>query len=372
MTWKIRFSAGLVAWVFTLGIGSQLAFIHHALAAESRSLPVFEVDAAWPKVPPKWRLGDISSIALDAQDNVYVLHRPRTLKPDQAAMAAPPVIVFDAAGNFIKAWGGEGSGYEWPQREHGIHIDYKGYVWVGGNNCPENGARTKPVNDDQLLKFTQDGKFVLQIGRSSQSKGNADTANLHRPADAWVLPKTNELFVADGYGNRRVVVFDADTGKFKRTWGAFANKPVDDPSCEIRRREDFSDGNVPDQFNVAHAIRVSNDGMVYLADRENRRVQMFTAEGKFLKQLFVADTLFARDLALSPDPAQQYLYVGAGKGIMIVDRKTLERAGMIQVPGQIGPGHHIAADSKGNIYIAQTSAGMQKLVFKGMNAGSGQ
>ena len=369
MTREMRFSAVLVGAVVLASTAGPLAFCERAGAAETaRNLPLFEVDSAWPKVPPKWRLGDASSIAIDAQDNVWVLHRPATLKGDQAALAAPPVVVFDAAGNFVKAWGGEASGYEWPQREHGIHIDYKGYVWLGGNNCPANGANTKPVNDDQLLKFTQDGKLVMQIGRSNQSKGNADTVNLHRPADAWVLAKTNEVFVADGYGNRRVVVFDAETGKFKRMWGAFAKKPTDDASCAVRSRKDFSDGEGPDQFNVAHAIRVSNDGMVYLADRENRRVQMFTADGKFVKQLLVAGMPFARDLAFSPDPAQQFLYVGAGKGVMIVDRRTLESVGMIQVPGQIGPGHHIAVDAKGNLYIAQTSAGLQKLVFKGMGA----
>ena len=139
-----------------------------------------------------------------------------------------------AAGNYIKAWGGDGNGYEWPEREHGIYIDYKGFVWLGGNTCPTNGLPgLKPVADDQLLKFTQDGKFVMQIGRSNQSKGNADTQNLHRPADEWVYPPTNELFVADGYGNHRVAVFDADTGAFKRMWGAFGNKPMDDDHCEI-------------------------------------------------------------------------------------------------------------------------------------------
>ncbi len=337
-----------------------------AAAQTTGSMPAFEVDPAWPKVPPKWKLGDPSSIAIDAKDNVWVLHRPRTLKPDEAAMAAPPVMVFDTAGNFIKAWGGEGNGYEWPQREHGIHIDYKGYVWLGGNNCPERGLPLKPVTDDQLLKFTQEGKLVLQIGHSNQSKGNADTINLHRPADAWVHPKTNEVFAADGYGNRRVVVFDADTGKFKRMWGAFANKPTDEDNCEIRRPKEFPEGQGPDQFNIVHAIRVSSDGTVYVADRENRRVQAFTLDGKFVKQLYMTGTPFARDLAFSPDPEQKFLYVGGGKGIVVVDRKSLQTVGMIQVPGQLGPGHHIATDSKGNIYIAQTASGMQKLVFKGM------
>ena len=144
--------------------------------------------------------------------------------------------MFDPAGNFIKAWGGAGAGYEWPEREHGIHIDHKGFAWIGGNQCPTSGnAGLKPVADDQLLKFTLDGKFVLQIGKSNQSKGDADTANVHRAADAWVLPRTNELFVADGYGNHRVIVFDADTGAFKRTWGAFGKPPGGKDNCADRR-----------------------------------------------------------------------------------------------------------------------------------------
>ena len=344
--------------------------VAHAQSAPPKtySLPTFEVDRGWPKVPAKWKLGDASSFSIDAQDNVWLLHRPRTLKPEEAAMAAPPVMVFDTAGNFIKAWGGEGKGYEWPQREHGIHVDYKGFIWLGGNNCPTNGLPgLKPVADDQLLKFTQDGKFVMQIGRSNQSKGNADTQNLHRPADVWVHPRTNELFVADGYGNHRIAVFDADTGKFKRMWGAFSNKPVDDDHCEVVTPKSFPDGPGPQNFSIVHALRVAKDGTVYVADRENRRVQMFTADGKFVKQLVRTATPFARDLALSPDPEQQFLYVGNGEDIVVVERKTLEAVGAIRVAGMIGGGHQIATDSKGNIYIAQTTAGLQKLAFKGMS-----
>jgi hypothetical protein len=330
---------------------------------------MFEVDPAWPKIPAKWKLGDASSVAIDAHDNVWVLHRPRTLKPDQAALAAPPVVVFDGAGNYIKAWGGAGSGYDWPEREHGIHIDHKGYIWLGGNNCATGGLPgLKPVADDALLKFTQDGKFVMQIGRSNQSKGDADIVNVHRAADAWVHPRSNEIFVADGYGNHRVAVFDADSGAFKRIWGAFGGKPAGDDNCAVMTPKTFPEAEGPPNFNVVHAIRVANDGTVYVADRENRRVQMFTPDGRFVKQVVRTATTFARDLAFSPDPEQQFLYVGAGKAIAVVDRKTLEPVGMIQVPGQIGPGHHIATDSKGNIYIAQTSAGLQKLVFKGMSS----
>ena len=300
-----------IGWAVLIGVVAAVAGREERLAQAAdpaRALPIFEVDRAWPKVPPQWKLGDASSIAIDEHDNVWVLHRPRTLKPEQAAMAAPPVIVFDTAGNYIKAWGGAGKGYEWPEREHGIHIDYKGFVWLGGNSCPTNGLPgLKPVADDQLLKFTQDGRFVAQIGHSNLSKGNADTVNLHRPADVWVYPPTNELFVADGYGNHRVAVFDADSGKFKRMWGAFGNKPMDDDHCQIVPQPSFS------------------------------------------------------------DPGQQFLYVGGGNGVYIVDRKTLEIVGNIQPPGIIGAGHQIATDSKGNLYIAQTTAGLQKLTFKGMS-----
>jgi hypothetical protein len=218
-----------------------------------------------------------------------------------------------------------------------------------------------------VLKFTQDGTFVMQIGHSNQSTGNADTRNVHRAADVWVYPRTSELFVADGYGNHRVAVFDVTTGAFKRMWGAFGKKPVDDDHCEVVAPQSFPDGPGPQSFSTVHAIRVAKDGTVYVADRENRRVQAFTTGGTFVKQLVKTDTAFARDLALSADPAQQFLYVGNGQDIAIVDRSRLEIVGSIKVPGMIGGGHHIASDSKGNLYIAQTAAGLQKLAFKGMS-----
>ena len=151
--------------------------------------------------------------------------------------------------------------------------------------------------------------------------------NVHRAADAWVLPRTNELFVADGYGNHRVIVFDADTGAFKRTWGAFGKPPGGVDNCAIIGPKTFPEGEGLPDFNVAHAIRVANDGTVYLADRENRRVQMFTSDGKFLKQLVRTATPFARDLALSPDPEQQFLYVGGAKSIVVsTARRSTSRA----------------------------------------------
>ncbi len=334
---------------------------------KTAALPTFEVDRSWPKVPAKWKLGDASSFAIDAQDNVWLLHRPRTLKPDQAAMAAPPVMVFDTAGNFIKAWGGAGSGFEWPEREHGIHVDNKGFVWLGGNNCPTNGLPgLKPVADDQLLKFTPDGKFVMQIGRSNQSKGNSDTRTCTGLRMCGCTRRPTSCSSPTATAITGLPCSTPTTGAFKRMWGAFGNKPVDDDHCEVVTPKSFPDGPGPQNFSIVHAIRVAKDGMVYVADRENRRVQSFTADGKFVKQLVKTATPFARDLALSPDSDQRFLYVGNGDEIVIVDRKTLEAIGSIKVPGMIGGGHQIATDSKGNLYIAQTSAGLQKLTFKGI------
>jgi hypothetical protein len=357
--------------VLTALLAAGASALFATAAAAQRSVPTFVVDKAWPKVPDKWKLGDVSSIATDAGGNAWLLHRPRTLKGDDFAKAAPPVLEFDPDGNFIKAWGGEGPGYEWVQREHGIHIDYKGFVWIGGNNCPDlKLPRLKPVADDQLLKFTQDGKFVMQIGKSNQSKGNADTMNVHRAADTWVHPQTNEAFVADGYGNHRVIVFDADTGAFKRMWGAFGNKPMDDDHCGNVPKPDFKDPNGPQNFSIVHSLRVAKDGMVYVADRENRRVQSFTNDGKFVKQTVKSATPFARNVSLSPDPEQQFLYVGDGKEIAILDRKTLEIIGKIGGEGIIGGGHLATTDAKGNLYVAATGNGMQRLLFKGMSTAS--
>jgi DNA-binding beta-propeller fold protein YncE len=355
----------LVATV--IGGGAIVALPAVAQTPPTPAMPVFEIDRTWPKIPPQWKLGDASSIGVDAQDNIWVLHRPRTLKPEQAAAAAPPVLVFDNAGNFLKAWGGEASAYEWPEREHGLHVDHKGFIWVGGNNCPARALPgLKPIGDDQLVKFAPDGTFVMQIGRSTQSGGNADTRNLHQPADVWVHPPTNELFVADGYGNHRVAVFDADTGAFKRMWGAFGNPPRDDDKCPPPSLRGVAPGAGPDQFSIVHAIRVSRDGIVYVADRENRRVQTFTLDGKFVKQVMRHEFPFARNLALSPDAEQQFLYVGGGTDIVVVDRKSLEIVGSITGPDMVGGGHQIGTDAKGNIYVAAIARGVQKLTFKGI------
>ena len=355
----------VLAFVVALAsIGSE-----RSAAQTNGGVPNFDWDPLFfQDLPNRWTTGQVGGISVDNQDHTWIAHRPASITPTIRTAAltppaarcctpAPPIIEFDQNGRFVRAFGGAADGYEWPTTEHGIYADHRGDIWIAGNG----------KGDNHILKFTNTGKFLLQIGRRGQSKGSSDRANVYGAAAMVVFPKTNELFVADGYTNRRVIVFDADTGAFKRTWGAFGKPPGGKDNCAIARVAEFPPGDGLPDFNVAHSIRVSNDGTVYLADRENRRVQMFTSDGKFVKQLRQTAEPFATNLAFSPDRDQQFLYVGGGKAITIIDRKTFDVLGRVQVEKQLGGGHHIATDSKGNLYIAQTTAGMQRLLFKGLS-----
>jgi len=391
------------AFVFLVGVNtparqaSAPARQASAPAAQSAPVPTFELDRSWPpKLPNNWVMGQMSSVAIDKRDHVWLLHRPRFVPENQKAHAAPPVVEFDAAGKFVQAWGGPGAGYEWPENEHGIFVDDKDNVWIGGQagtgagvvKYKMVGGQKVPVDDDMLLKFTTKGKFLQQIGRQNQSGGNKDTKNLKEPADVIVYPKTNELFIADGYGNRRVIVLDAETGAFKRMWGAFGNVPVDAAPAPLRagltglaepgRETPPAPAPAgapqtppvpttppgPQQFGgPVHAVRVSNDGLVYVADRSNGRVQVFTLEGKYLNQLFTGGG--PGGLALSPDKDQRLLYVGEGAEILIVDRKTLNvlASDRFGKRGSVHP-HQMAIDSKGNIYTAELDYGTQRFAAK--------
>lgn len=398
-------AAGVV--VIALSIAAGLGWSRSALAQQPRQIPTFQVDPSWPKVPSKWVLGLVSGVAVDARDHVWVLHRPKTVLPDQKDKAAPALLEFDMAGNFIQAWGGPGPGYEWFETEHGLSFDNKGNIWLAGS-----GAQ-----DGQLLKFTRDGKFLKQIGHSGQSKGNTDTENVRGAADVTYYAKTNEIFVADGYNNRRIIVFDADTGAYKRMWGAFGNVPTDPPMPPagpggrgrgngLPPADASVEGPGADQFNLVHSARISNDGLVYVSDRANQRVQVFTPEGKYITQVFISrmkwppsaltGTLRGKPLsqledglhnarmtasrtAFSPDKEQRFLYVldRPKQQIAILDRKTLEvlgyfGGGLGGEPGQFYVLHDIVTDSKGNVYTAEVNDDggrrAQKFVYKGMSA----
>jgi hypothetical protein len=325
--------------------------------------PTFQVDSTWPTIPNDWVLGEVSSIAVDSRDHIWVLHRPRSIPEAQRANAAPPVLEFDGTGKLLGSWGGTADGYDWPEREHGIFVDSKGFVWISGNGgWPRPSAPGS--GDDMILKFTTAGKLVLQIGHRGQSKGNTDTVNVHEPADVFVHATTNELYVADGYGNQRVVVFDADSGQFKRMWSAFGNAPpaemAPNPPAPVPN-QGGPDG--PPQFGLVHAVKVSNDGIVYVADRTNNRIQTFTTAGKYLRQVRLAAegtvTPVPAGFAFSPDAKQQLLYVvdSGPMRVAIFDREALTQIGTVGMrgpkAGEFDIVHHMAADSKGNLYTAE-------------------
>jgi len=373
--------------ILTAAAGFAIAASHGqnpaiAQTPQMREVPRFEVDPSWPKLPSKWVWGQVSSVSIDEEGNAWILQRPSSVRADQKDKAAPPILVFNEAGDFIKAWGGPGEGYDWPETEHGIYVDPKGFVWVGGNG----------KTDNHLVKFTKDGKFVMQIGKKGASKGNKDTANVKEAADTFVYSPTNELFVADGYGNKRIIVFDADTGAFKRMWGAFGNEPLDNVPAPPKVAEDQripakelpASNRGPEQFvNPVHAVRVSNDGLVYVSDRGGRRVQVFTLEGKYVTQVFIdryceaphcGNGQTVASTAFSADPEQKFLFVASRSParVWILDRKTLTpldsfgRNGV--APGEFYVMHHMNVDSKGNLYVTEVQDGkrIQKFAFKGL------
>jgi hypothetical protein len=337
--------------------------------------PAFQVDDKWPTIPNNWVLGEVSSIAVDPQDRIWVLHRPASVPAAQRANAAPPVLQFDAGGRLLASWGGPADGYDWPDREHGIYVDSKGFVWVSGNGgWPKPSAEGR--TDDMILKFTAAGKLVMQIGSRGKSTGNTDMVNVHQPADLFVHTPTNELFVADGYGNQRVVVFDADTGRFKRMWGAFGTTP---PATMTPNPPQSAPPNAeaPQQFGLVHAVKVSNDGIVYVADRTYRRVQTFMLDGKYIRQVSLTTggdvAPVPAGFSFSADPKQQFLYVvdSGPMRVVIFDRATLTQIGSIGMrgpkPGEFDIVHHMAADSKGNLYTAEivTNRRAQRFVIAG-------
>lgn len=341
--------------------------------AAGPSYPTFELDPGWPALPNDWITGEVSSVSVDRRDHVWVLHRPLTVPEADRDNAAPPVLEFDDTGAFVNAWGGPGEGFDWPWNEHGLFVDHDGHVWIGGNN-PTGRTPPAEARDDMLLKFTNTGDLLLQIGGRDVNGGNLDTASVRRSAEMFVHEPTNEVFVADGYGNRRVIVFDADTGEFKRMWAAFGSEPSD---TEPEADPDAPDG--PPWFGTVHGIEVSNDGLVYVADRNNSRIQIFDLDGNYQRQVFVNQfegrSLTVAGLAFSPDPEQTYVYVAdqANLHVHVLDRQTLETLDswgeLGTEPGDFDALHHLAVDSKGNLYTAEAQRNhrAQRFLFTGMS-----
>jgi DNA-binding beta-propeller fold protein YncE len=332
-------------------------------AQSSLRPPEFNVDPTWPTIPDNWVLGEVTSISVDRNDNIWVLHVPQSIPEDQRANAAPPVLQFDTEGNLLTSWGGPGNGSAWLGREHGIFVDDNDFVWIGGRaGWPR--VTTPGVSDDMIMKFTMTGELVMQIGTSGQSTGNLDTENVHQATDVFVDTQAAEVYVADGYGNKRIIVFDSETGEYKRMWGAFGNPPPPTFEANVPVPQPQTTPEGPPEFGLPHAIKVSNDGVVYLADRINNRIQMFTRDGEFLRQVRLTNedsdvVPVPAGFAFSPDPDQQFLYVvdSGPMRVVIFDRDTMTQIGIVGSRGA-GAGefdivHHMAVDSGGNLYTAE-------------------
>jgi DNA-binding beta-propeller fold protein YncE len=393
-----QIGSGVLAIALVLGAGSILLERRAVVEAAGVQAPRFEVEPMWPKpLPNHWVTGNIIGVSVDAQDHIWIIHRAGALERMETYAAsnppaadccspAPPVLEFDEEGNLIGHWGGPGQGYDWPDSNHGITVDYKGNVWIGGNGRgPQTPGRAQagdgvaagaqaPYHDNMILKFTGDGKFLMQIGKPGQSKGSNDVANLKGPAKLFVDKKTNELIVADGYGNHRVIVFDADSGQYKRHWGAYGKKPDD---ADLGRYN--PDAPPAQQFrNPVHCAELSNDGLLYVCDRVNDRIQVFHPDGTFVKEVFIEKRTLGDgstwDIAFSKDPQQKYVFLadGSNEKIHVLLRDTLEELTNFgdggRQPGQFYAVHSIATDSKGNVFTTETYRGqrVQKFVYKGL------
>jgi len=342
------------AVLFALAIGTSALQKRAQAEGSGARAPRFEVDPMWPKpLPNHWVIGSVIGVTVDAGDHIWIIHREGALEPKEQYAT--------------------------------IDVDYKGNVWIGGNGrgaqaapLPSNESAMSavgPVHDSMVLKFTQSGKFLMQIGKPNQSRGSNDIANLRLPAKTMVDPKTNELYVADGYGNRRVIVFDADTGAYKRHWGAYGHKPDDTP------QPPYNPADPPaQQFRTpVHCVVLANDGQLYVCDRVNDRIQVFKTDGTYLKEKFIAKNTIGDgavfDIALSKDPEQKYIYVADGSNmkVHILQRDTLEELTSFgdggRQPGEFYAVHSIASDSKGNVFTTETYRGqrVQKFLFRGIS-----
>jgi len=403
-----KFLTGAACAALVAGLATVPILPNHgaaqAQAAGDTMVPWFEVDPFWPKpLPNHWVLAMTIGLDVDKQDNVWVVHRPQTLEQKESyaarkeadcCIAAPDVLEFDPAGNLIRKWGRDqvkGNGHDWPSSNHGISVGPDGNIWLGGNGAyqprPPAGSAAQfadtpapaaaapyaggvpQYHDSFILKFTPDGKYLAQIGKANASKGSLDTDNVRGVAQIRFVG--NEMILADGYGNKRVSVWDATTLKFKRMWGAYGKKP-DDKSIP------HYDVNSPQFGNPMHCAQPSNDGLIYACDRTNNRIQVFKMDGTYLSQTVLKpDTKgdgSAWEIAFSKDPAQKFMYIsdGANENIHVFDRKTMKElywfGGGGRQPGQFYAVHSIVTNSKGDIYTTETYRGqrVQKFTYKGM------
>ena len=365
---QLTLGACILAIVGLLGACANVAPIQRLEGAPAGVGPAYTVDPHWPKpLPKQWLLGQVAGIATDKDQNIWIIHRPATLTEDErgamlkprrshCCVDTPPVLQFDKAGNWLQAWGGPGAGYEWPKNEHGIYADPEGNIWLGGND-PKDGM---------ILKFTSKGQFLMQIGHAGPSEGSLSKTQLGRPAHMEMDVKAREIYVADGYQNRRVIVFDADTGVFKRLWGAFGKPPQDGQFPNYVPQ-------APYFGNPVHCVRLMRDETVMVCDRSNNRIQVFTKAGEFIRQMVFEPSTQGSgsvwDMVVSEDAAQTFMLIadGTNNEVRIARRDSGEVLGVFGRSGrQAGDFHwvhNIASDREGNLYTSEVDTGKRVQKF---------
>ena len=372
---KLLVAAALVSLIVALGVGSEL--VARSAGAQQVMAPMFEVDPFWPKpLPNHWILGSAVGVGVDSRDHVFIVHRQAPLNErteigastdppsGECCLPAPNILEFDPEGNLVGSWGGPGDGYTWPSSNHGLTVDPKDNIWIGGNG----------QGDSHILKFTRDGRLLMQIAAPGQPTDSNSTEHFGRVAKISFDSSGEEAYVADGYRNKRVAVLDPATGEVKRFWGAYGNEPDD---TDYGRYD--PDAPLIQQFrSPVHCAEPSDDGLVYVCDRPNDRLQVFRKDGTFVREVRIAPRTLGDgstwDIAFSHDPGQKYLYLTDGKNmkVYIMDRASLEVLTSFgdggRQPGQFFANHSIATDSQGNIFTTETYEGkrVQKFVFKGI------
>ena len=372
--WRTGASALILGLVFACGV-PESGQVDDALAradSDGDATGSYAVNPFWPRpLPDGWLLGNVVGVATDSRDYVWLVHRPNS---QSGAAETPPVIAFDTEGVVVHSWGGPGEGYDWGTQTHGIYVDHEDNVWVGfGGGLPYDPTARATTDNALVLKFTPDGEFLLQIGDFGVgTEGSDSTMFLGQPTDVWVDAGTGEVYIADGYTNRRVIVFDGLTGEYVRHWGGYGDVPDDGPVPRFSRNAE-----PPSQCSTPHCVNGATDGLVYVCDRGNQRIQVFQKDGTFVDEAFIEADLgdgqlggTPWDIAFSADPAQRQILVvdGGGHAVHILERGSLEVAESFgrrgRWAGQFESPHNLALDSLGNLFVGETLDGrrIQKFV----------